>query len=68
VAKKQTENLKITLQSKIPLGVQQKLGLLQQQTSLLITVEFVSSRPANFSSNCNVALNARSLGPPWSGT
>jgi len=41
-----------------------KLGLLAQQTSLLIAMEFFSLRPANFSSNRNVALHARSLGPP----
>jgi len=34
VLNKQTENLKITLKSKIALGVQQKLGLLEQQASL----------------------------------
>jgi len=28
-------------------------------------MEFLSLRPANFSLNRNVALHARSLGPPW---
>jgi len=63
---KQTKNLTITLESKIALGVQQKLGLLEQQASLLIALESLSLRPANFSSKHNVALHARSLGPPWS--
>ena len=36
----------------------------EQQTSLLIATEF-SLWPANFLSNRNVALHARSLGPPW---
>jgi len=44
--------------------VQQKLGLLEQQMSLLIAMEFLSSQPADFSSNRNVALCARSLGQP----
>jgi len=68
VANKRTENLKITLESKTALGVQQKLGLLEQQTSLLIVMELLYLRPANFSSNRNVALDARGLGPPCSGT
>jgi len=42
-----------------------KLGLLEQQASLIIAMEFLPLRPANFSSNPNVALHARSLGPPW---
>ena len=45
--------------------MQQNLGLLEQQTSLLIAMEFLCLRPANFFSNCNVALHTRSLGPPW---
>jgi len=45
--------------------VHQKLGLLEQQTCLLIAMEFLSLRPANFSSNRNVALHPRNLGPPW---
>jgi len=44
--------------------VQQKLGLLEQQMSLLIAMEFLSLQPADFSSNCNVAHCARSLGQP----
>jgi len=44
--------------------VQQRLSLLEQQTSLLIAVEFLSLRPANFFSNRNVALHARNLEPP----
>ena len=59
------KNLKMTIESKIAFGVQQKLGLLEQQTSLLMALEFLSLQPANFSSNRNVALHARSLGPPW---
>ena len=67
VPNKETENfeVKITLESNIALGVQQTLGLLEQQTSLRIAMEFLSLRPANFSSSRNVALHARSLGPPW---
>jgi len=64
LSRKQTENLKITLESKIALGVQQKLGLLEQQTSLLTTMEFIFLRQANLSSNRNAALHACSLGPP----
>ena len=30
-----------------------------------LAILFLSLRPANFSSNRNVALHARSLGPPW---
>jgi len=48
-SRKQTENLKMSLESKIALGVQQKLGLLEQQTSLLTTKEFLFLRLANFS-------------------
>jgi len=48
--------------------VQHRLGLLEHQTSLLIAVEFLSLRPANFSSNRNVALHACSLGLTWSRT
>ena len=44
--------------------MQKKLGLLKQQTSLSFAMEFLSLRPATFSSNRNVALRARSLGPP----
>jgi len=44
--------------------MQQKLDQLEQQISLLIAVEFLSLRLAKFSSNRNVALHARSLGPP----
>jgi len=55
LSRKQTENLKITLELKIALGVQQKLGLLEQQTSLLTTMEFLFLRPANLSSNRNAA-------------
>jgi len=62
LSRKQTENLQITLESKIALGVQQKLGLLQQQVSLLATMEFLFLRPANLSSNRNAALHAWSLG------
>ena len=58
--------MKSILKSNIALGVQQILGLLEQQTSLPIAMEFLPLRPANFSSNRNVALHARSLGPPWS--
>jgi len=58
------QNLKITLEWKIVLGVQQKLGLLEQQMSLLIAMEFLSLQPADFSSNRNVALCARSLRQP----
>ena len=64
LSRKQTENLKITLESKIALGVQQNLGLLEQKTSLLTTMDFLFLRPANFSSNHNAALHACSLGPP----
>jgi len=64
LSRKQTENLKITLESKIALGVQQNLGLLEQQTSFLTTMEFLFLRPANFSSNRNAALHACSLRPP----
>ena len=63
-SRKQTENLKMSLESKIALGVQQKLGLLEQQTSLLTTKEFLFLRLAHFSSNHNAALHACSLGPP----
>ena len=56
VANKQTENLKITLEWKVAFGVQQKLGLLEKWTSLFIAMEFLSLRPANFSSNRNVAM------------
>ena len=56
VANKQTENLKITLEWKVAFGVQQKLGLLEKRTSLFIAMEFLSLRPANFSSNRNVAM------------
>ena len=45
------------------LGVQKKLGLLEQQTSLSIAMEFLSLWPANFSSNRNAALHSRCLGP-----
>jgi len=55
---KQIENLKISLESKIASGVQQKLGLLEEQTSLSIAMEF-SLRPANFSLNRTVALHTR---------
>jgi len=41
-----------------------KLGLLEQQTSLLIAMEFFSLQPAHLSSSCHAALHARSLGPP----
>jgi len=41
LSRKQTENLKITLESKIALGVQQKLGPLEQQTSFLTKMEFL---------------------------
>jgi len=69
LSRKQTNTkLKITLESKVALGMQYKVGLLEQQTSLLIAMECLSLGPANFSSNCNVALHARSLGPPWSST
>ena len=44
---KQNFKAKITLESNIPLGVQQTSSLLEQQTSLLIAVEFLSLRPAN---------------------
>jgi len=44
--------------------VQQKLGLLGQQTSSSIAMEF-SLRTANISPNRNVAHHARSVGPPW---
>jgi len=57
--------VKITLESNIALGVQQTLGLLEQQTSLIIAMEFLFLQPANFSSNRNVSLHACSLGPPW---
>jgi len=50
------------LESKIALGVQQKLGLLEQQMSLLAPMEFLFLRPANLSSNRNAALHACSLG------
>jgi len=56
--------VKITFESNIALGVQQTLGLLEEQTSLLIAMAFLFLRPANFSSNRNVALQAHSLGPP----
>jgi len=49
---------------KIALGVQQKLGLLEQQTSFLIAMKFLSLRPANFSSNRSVALHAAVLDHP----
>jgi len=64
VSCKQIEYFKITLDFKIALGVQKKLGLLEQKTGLSIAVEFLSLRPANFSSNRNVALHAHSLGSP----
>jgi len=41
-----------------------KVGPLEQKTSRSIAMEFLSLRPANCSSNRNVALHARSLGPP----
>jgi len=41
LSRKETENLKIILESKIALGVQQKLVPLEQQTSLLTTMEFL---------------------------
>jgi len=44
--------------------MQQKLVQLEQQMSLLTAVEFLSLQSTNFSSNCNVALRPRSLGPP----
>ena len=59
VANRQTENLKIALEQKIALGVQQKLGLLGQQANLLIAMEFLSLRPENFASS-------RNRGPSWS--
>ena len=43
--------------------MQKKLGLLEQQMSLSIAMEFLSLRPANFSSNRNAVLHSRSLGP-----
>ena len=48
VANRQTENLKITLESKNALGVQYKLGLLEQRTSLLIAMEFLFCGPQIF--------------------
>ena len=48
VANKQTEKWKITLESKIALGVQQNLVMSEQQTSLLIAMKILSLRPANF--------------------
>jgi len=45
--------------------MQQKQGMLEQKMSLLIVMEFHSLWPANFSSNCNVALYAHSLILPW---
>jgi len=42
-----------------------KLGLLEQQTSLLIAMKFLSLRSANISLIHTVALHTRSLGPPW---
>jgi len=45
--------------------MQKTLGLLEQQTSLSIAMEFLSLWPANFSLNRNVALDACRLGPPW---
>jgi len=55
---------KITLESKVALGVREKLGLLEQQTSLLTTMDSLFLQPQNFSSNRNAALHACSLGPP----
>jgi len=68
VPNNETENFKVktTFESNVALGVQQTVGLLEQQASLLIAMEFLSLRPAIFSSNRNVALRARSHGPPWS--
>jgi len=40
LSRKQT-NLKVTLESKIALGVQQKLGLLEQQRNILIAIELL---------------------------
>ena len=45
--------------------MQQKQGMLEQKMSLLIVMEFHSLWPANFSSNCNVALYAHSLILLW---
>jgi len=56
--------VKITLESNIALGVQQTLGLLEQQTSLLIAMEFLCLRPAKFSSNRNVAFMLAVLDHP----
>ena len=64
--KQKNFKVKINLESNIAFGVQQTLGLLEQQTSLLIAMKFLSLQPANFSSNPNVTLHARSLGPPCS--
>ena len=63
---KQTEILKIIIESKIALDIQQNLGLLEQQISLLIAMDFLFLRFANFSSNHNVDLHACSPRPPWS--
>ena len=49
VPNNERENFKITLESNIALGVKQTLGLLEQQAMLLIAMETLSLRPANFS-------------------
>ena len=53
--------LKNYLRIKIALGVQQKFGLLEQDS---LAIEFFSLQPTNIPSNRNVALHACSIGPP----
>ena len=66
-SRKQTDRkLKNHPRIKICVRRAEKLGLLEQQTSHLIAMEFLFLRPAIFSLNSNVALHASSLEPPWS--
>ena len=44
--------------------MQQKLGVLEQKTSLLIAMEFLSLPPANFSSHRNVTFMLAVLDHP----
>jgi len=64
VANKQTENSKIALESKLAWGVQQKLGLFEQQTIFLLQWSSPCG-PQIFPQTVMWALHARSLGPPW---
>jgi len=60
-ANKQTENLKVTLESKTPLGVQQKL---EQQMSVLFAVRFLS-RVARYFPFLMVKILTKSIKNGW---